>query len=47
MKRELFNADTKFENNTYYTFDQKFTDIFLSQTRLLTDKNILQLAEEI
>lgn len=41
MKRELFNADTKFENNTYYTFDQKFTDIFLSQTRLLTDKKYL------
>ena len=41
MKKELFNVDTKFENDTYYTFDQKSTDIFLSQTVLLTDKKYL------
>ena len=41
MKREYFNINTKFEDDTYYTFDRKDTNIYPSQTILLTDKKYL------
>lgn len=41
MKRECFNINTKFEDNTYYTFDKKELDIYLMQTTHVSKKKYL------
>ena len=45
MENKSFGKNTKFESNTYYTFEKKDCDIYLEDTERVTDKKYLIMAE--
>jgi len=44
MKKEMFNVNTVFENDTYYTFDKECSDIYLSDTKKAKKKKYMTIA---